>query len=230
MTVRSSARAAKHEERAPARSSREARGAGAGTGPRSSTPLIALLVLVGLFAAAIGLGQLLGLPSLGDLMPAAKAAPEPGGALRHSVPTKISIPSLGVRAKVVQVGRAPDGSIDTPSSDAATATGWYSQGPTPGEPGTAVIVGHVDTQTKAAVFHKLSELRTGKLIEVKREDRRVATFTVQSVETFPKTAFPAQKVFQPAEKPRLVLVTCGGAWVGGQIGYADNVVVFATLT
>jgi hypothetical protein len=88
----------------------------------------------------------------------------------------------------------------------------------------------VDTETKPAVFHKLSELRQGKLIEVKREDRRVATFTVQSVETYPKNAFPAEKVFQIGDKPRLVLVTCGGTWVGGDTGYADNVVVFATLT
>jgi hypothetical protein len=25
-------------------------------------------------------------------------------------------------------------------------------------------------------------------------------------------------------------VTCGGAWVGGEVGYADNVIVYATQT
>jgi LPXTG-site transpeptidase (sortase) family protein len=127
------------------------------------------------------------------------------------------------------VGRAADGSIATPASDPAKATGWYRLGPTPGEPGTAVIVGHVDTDSQPAVFHRLSELRKGKLIKVDREDHRVATFTVESVETFPKTSFPAGRVFDPTGRARLVLVTCGGTWVGGRIGYSDNVIVFATL-
>jgi hypothetical protein len=29
--------------------------------------------------------------------------------------------------------------------------------------------------------------------------------------------------------PRLALVTCGGEWLGGETGYADNVIVFAHL-
>jgi hypothetical protein len=64
---------------------------------------------------------------------------------------------------------------------------------------------------------------------VEREDHRVATFTVESVESFPKTSFPAGRVFDSTDRARLVLVTCGGAWIGGHIGYSDNVIVFATL-
>jgi sortase (surface protein transpeptidase) len=181
--------------------------------------------LVAVFCAAVGVGQLGGLPSFsfwGD--------DHSGPGLRRSLPTKVSIPALGVRAKVVEVGRAEDGSIAVPESNPSEATGWYGQGPTPGEPGTAVIVGHVDTETKPAVFHKLAELAPGKTIEVNRQDRKVATFTVDSVETFPKTAFPADRIFAAADKPRLVLVTCGGQWQGGAVGYADNILVFATLT
>ena len=53
--------------------------------------------------------------------------------------------------------------------------------------------------------------------------------TVESVEAFPKTSFPAERVFDSTDRARLVLVTCGGTWVGGDIGYRDNVIVFATL-
>ena len=49
------------------------------------------------------------------------------------------------------------------------------------------------------------------------------------MERSPKTSFPADKVFAATDRSRLVLVTCGGAWVGGDVGYADNVIVFATL-
>jgi hypothetical protein len=49
------------------------------------------------------------------------------------------------------------------------------------------------------------------------------------VESFPKSAFPASRVLVHDDVPRLVLVTCGGEWRGGHIGYADNVIVFAHL-
>jgi len=199
------------------------------SGPRSVLPLVAVLMLVGIFCAGVGLGQLFGLPSLPGPPSVGDSHRGSTEGLSPSIPTRISIPSLGVRAKVIEVGRAADGSIATPAADPAEATGWYRLGPTPGELGTAVIVGHVDTDSRPAVFHRLPELRMGKLIEVNREDHGVATFTVESVETFPKTSFPADRVFDSADRARLVLVTCGGTWVGGDIGYSDNVIVFATL-
>jgi len=202
-------------------------------------PLVVVLMLVGFFCAGVGLGQLFGLPSppgLSTFGGSHRGSTEDGSTesgategLGPSIPTRISIPSLGVRAKIIKVGRAADGSIATPAADPAEATGWYRLGPTPGELGTAVIVGHVDTDSRPAVFHKLPELSRGKLIKVNREDHRVATFTVESVETFPKTSFPADRVFDSTDRARLVLVTCGGTWVGGDIGYSDNVIVFATL-
>ena len=208
-------------------------------GPRSVLPLVVVLMLVGFFCAGVGLGQLFGLPSppgLSTFGGSHRGSTEDGSTgsgategLGPSIPTRISIPSLGVRAKIIKVGRAADGSIATPAADPAEATGWYRLGPTPGELGTAVIVGHVDTDSRPAVFHKLPELSRGKLIKVNREDHRVATFTVESVETFPKTSFPADRVFDSTDRARLVLVTCGGTWVGGDIGYSDNVIVFATL-
>jgi sortase (surface protein transpeptidase) len=197
-------------------------------------PLVAVLMLVGLYCTGFGLGQIFGLPSLPGLSSLGDSQRDSAvdgstKGLSPSIPTRISIPSLGVRAKVIKVGQAADGSIATPAADPAEATGWYHLGPTPGELGTAVIVGHVDTDSQPAVFHRLPELRKGKLIEVDREDHRVATFTVESVETFPKTSFPAGRIFNSTDRARLVLVTCGGTWVGGHIGYSDNVIVFATL-
>ncbi len=209
------------------------------SGPRTVLPLVAILMLVGFFCAGIGLGQLFGLPSLPGLSSfgdshrgSTEGGSTEGGStagLSPSIPTRISIPSLGVRAKVIEVGRAADGSIATPATDPAEATGWYRLGPTPGELGTAIIVGHVDTDSQPAVFHRLPELRKGNLIEVNREDHGLATFMVESVETFPKTSFPADRVFDSTGRARLVLVTCGGTWIGGDIGYSDNVIVFATL-
>jgi hypothetical protein len=190
---------------------------------RSRTPLVATVLLIGVFCAATVLGQAVGLPGLPW-----SGESEPEG-LRRSIPTRVAIPALGVRADVVEVGRADDGSIGTPPGDPVRQTGWYGLGPTPGELGTAVIVGHVDTNTEPAVFARLATVGTGKLIEVNRQDGRVATFAVESVESFPKSAFPADRIFDRVDHPRLALVTCGGRWLGGDVGYADNVIVFATL-
>ncbi|MBX6749610.1 MAG: class F sortase [Micromonosporaceae bacterium] len=152
-----------------------------------------------------------------------------GKVMVPSKPTRLSISSLGVRADVVEVGKADDGSIAPPVEDPTRTVGWYGLGPTPGEPGTAVIVGHVDTDSRPGVFHNLRDIRAGKLIEVARKDRRIATFRVDSVEEFPKDKFPADRVLVHSDVPRLALVTCGGEWVGGDTGYADNIIVFAHL-
>ncbi len=187
-------------------------------------PIAVGVALVGLFATAIGAGQFARarLPSLADLLGG-------GESTRAGAPVRIEIPSVDVRARVVGVGRAGDGSIAVPGGDPVRTAGWYELGPSPGDRGTAVIVGHVDTTSRPAVFARVGELSPGTKIEVTRRDRRVALFTVDSVSSYPKTAFPTAKVFSPTDRPRLVLVTCGGPWVGGDLGYADNVIVFATL-
>lgn len=167
-------------------------------------------------------------PSLGDLFDTWFGG-APGAGLRRSIPTQLTIPDLGVDAPVVEVGRAKDGSIGTPLADPVNDAGWYGRGPSPGEPGTAIIVGHIDTKTEPAVFAPLVSAQPGTVIEVARQDGTTARFAVDSVESFPKTAFPAERIFDRLDRPRLVLVTCGGRWLGGDVGYADNVIVFASL-
>lgn len=191
--------------------------------PRSRVPVVVVLTLLGLFAVAIGVGQVTHIP-LPDLSTMFGRHESPAS------PARITIPAVDVRARVVSVGRADDGSIAVPTQDPVTTTGWYEYGASPGQPGTAVIVGHVDTKTEAAVFARLPDLNKGDRIEVTNRSGKVFTFAVDSVQRTPKTAFPANSIFAPAAKPRLVLVTCGGTWVGGQVGYADNVIVFATMT
>ncbi len=195
-------------------------------------PGVLALVLLGVFLSGLGLGQATGgfsvsLPNWfgsGD-----KPPPRDFPVLEPSRPTRITIASIGVDAPVHDVGLAEDGTIAVPPVNEPNETGWYDDGPTPGEFGPAVVVGHVDTKTGPAVFAKLSTLDPGDRVEVSRRDGSVAVFEVDSVERFDKGDVPADRVHGDFTRPGLRLITCGGRWVGGATGYADNIVVFASL-
>lgn len=186
------------------------------------------LVLAGVFAVGLALGQLAGPLRLPDWL-IAEDDPPPGDALVPSRPVRIAIPALGVQARIRPVGLDSDGAIAAPPMRRADQAGWYEDGPTPGQDGPAVIVGHVDDRDGPAVFHRLATVRPGTRIEITRRDRHVATFQVTRVRNYDKTALPAEEVYGDFSRPGLRLITCGGRWVGGQTGYAENVVVFATL-
>ncbi|HET6213982.1 MAG TPA: class F sortase [Micromonosporaceae bacterium] len=153
-----------------------------------------------------------------------------GPILDRSVPTKVFIPSIQLRAALDQVGLAPDGTIETPPYERARRAAWYRLGPAPGEAGPAVIVGHVDSKQSVAVFFYLTRVRPGDQIEVVRADKRSAIFTVGSVEEFPKRTFPTNRVYDGTGVPELRLVTCGGRYDAKHHMYLDNIVVFAHLT
>jgi hypothetical protein len=163
--------------------------------------------------------------------PAARFWPPPRDfpVLGRSPPVGIRAKSVRMSAAVHSVGNDTSGAIDVPTGERFDEAAWYDRSPTPGEYGPAVIVGHVDNGTGPSVFHKLSRLRPGNWVEVTRADRSVAVFEVNSVKRFDRDNLPADEVFGDFSRPGLRLITCGGRWVGGTTGYADNVVVFASL-
>ncbi|MGC1211029.1 MAG: class F sortase [Micromonospora sp.] len=150
--------------------------------------------------------------------------------LPRSAPTRVSIPRIGVNADIMTLGTNPDGTVQVPPLDQAQRAGWYSPGPSPGERGNAVLVGHVDSaKLGPAVFFDLGTLEPGDTITVTRADGRNATFTVDAVRSYPKTSFPAELVYGPSDKPSLRVVTCGGVFDRSTRSYLDNIIVFATM-
>lgn len=200
--------------------------------PRRPLPtgvLAVVLLLVGLFAVAAGLGQATGFRLPNPFRAADKPPPRAFPVLEPSRPMRLEIPAIKVKAPVTDVGLAADGSVGVPPPGRHNEAGWFERGPTPGQFGPAVIVGHVDSRTGPSVFHDLGKLKPGQRIEVVRRDRRVAVFEVNSVEHFAKAKLPVDRVYGDFSRPSLRLVTCGGRWVGGGAGYSDNVIVFASL-
>ncbi|KPI16211.1 peptidase C60 sortase A and B [Actinobacteria bacterium OK074] len=147
----------------------------------------------------------------------------------RSRPTTLAVPYLGIQAPVVGLGLDAHRQLTAPPVDNPRLVGWYQGGPTPGEKGTSIVVGHRDTRTGAAVFAALGRLAPGRSIEARRADGRTAVFTVDAVRTYAKAHFPDKEVYGPRDRPELRLITCGGAY-DRRTGYASNIVVFAHLT
>ncbi|MFJ8624771.1 class F sortase [Kitasatospora sp. NPDC093550] len=164
-------------------------------------------------------------PAAAPTAPAAPAAP----ALKRAKPTRLRIPQIGVDAPFTELTLGPGGQLNAPPPEDKNLVGWYRDGVTPGERGSAVVAGHVDTTKGPAVFLLLSLLLPGNKVEVSRADGTVAVFSVDSVETFAKNAFPDQKVYGKTPDAQLRLITCGGTYDKKRRDYLDNVVVFAHL-
>ena len=207
---------------APVRN-RPARAAGPERKRSWTGPLAIILIFLGIFSTGAGLGR------SADWSFGFGGDDASAGARSASEPVRVSIARIGVDAPVIPVGLAADDSIAVPPLERHEETGWYDRGPAPGQDGPAIIVGHADTRTGPSVFHDVPQLRRGDRIEVVRGDRSVVVFQVETVEHFPKDGLPAERVYGDFSRPGLRLITCGGRWVGGETGYADNVVVFATL-
>ncbi len=142
-------------------------------------------------------------------------------------PVRIEIGAIGVDAPVIPLDLRADGSIEVP--EAADETGWWRDGPEPGEPGPAVIYGHVDSWTGPAVFFGLRQLDAGSAIDVIREDGSVVTYEVERIEQYEKAEFPTDEVYGDTDAPVLRLVTCGGEFDQEARSYRDNLVVYASL-
>ena len=140
-------------------------------------------------------------------------------------PVRLRIPALQVDTPLERLGRQPDGTIAVPESP--NIAGWYVAGPRPGQPGPAVILGHVDSINGPGVFFRLDQLSPGAAVEVDRADGTTAGFRVVSVSRVPKTNFPSDLVYSPTLQPSLRLVTCGGSFDYRARSYRDNVIVYS---
>ncbi|WP_181797718.1 class F sortase, partial [Streptomyces sp. WELS2] len=143
--------------------------------------------------------------------------------------TSFRVPSLGIDAPVVPLRLNAERELETPPVDQPRLVGWYEGGPTPGETGTAVAVGHRDTRSGPAVFAGLAQVEPGKTVEVRRADGRTAVYSVDRVKVYDKAGFPDREVYGATGRPELRIMTCGGLF-SRRTGYTSNVVVFAHLT
>jgi sortase (surface protein transpeptidase) len=149
--------------------------------------------------------------------------------MTRSAPVRIDIPSIGVSAQVMKLGLNADGTVQVPPLKDHNLAGWYDGSATPGQRGSSVIIGHVDSYTGPSVFFKLSRLQKGAAVEIVRANGSRAIFAVDGSQVATKDTFPTGIVYGVVPYPALRLVTCGGPFNEVTRHYLDNIIVHAHL-
>jgi Sortase domain len=206
---------------------------------RARRPAAIVTLLCGLLVAGAGASGLawamqtgrpatpLGKPAFVPV-PRGKRAPVPGptASRRVAPPADLIIPAIGVRTSLIRLGLV-DGALQVPSSTAVA--GWFTGSPRPGELGSAVIAGHIDSVAGPGVFFRLRLLHAGDRVYVRERNGSVAVFRVTARHMYLKSRFPTATVYGPVPNAQLRLITCGGTFDYATGHYLSNVVIYATL-
>jgi hypothetical protein len=155
------------------------------------------------------------------------AKSKPALTIARSRPLTLIIPALTIDTVVGTLGLHADHQVMVPTN--THIVGWYDDGPTPGEIGSAVILGHVDSFAGPGTFFYLKNLKAGDSITVKLADGVITHFAVTKVVEYSKSAFPDKLVYGSHGTRSLQLVTCGGTFDHETGHYESNIVVFSRL-
>jgi hypothetical protein len=189
----------------------------------------ALLIAAGTAAVGIAVASQVHAPQPARSAAGTTAAGR-GPSLARSMPVSVRIRAIGVDSTLLHLGLNPDGTIQVPSLQTSAAkAAWYKYSATPGQIGSSVIEGHVDSTRGPAVFFRLGALHPGNTIEVTLADGITAVFRVTGVREYAKARFPARTIYGAADFAALRLITCGGAFDYATGHYLSSTVVFASL-
>lgn len=147
--------------------------------------------------------------------------------LSESEPARLRIPDIYVDTNFVPLGLQDNGEIEIPKG--YTEVGWYTYGPTPGELGPAIVLGHVDSYQGPGVFLFLGQLEVGDLVYVDRQDGTTAVFRVTALERYNRNAFPTEKVYGDTDYAGIRLITCTGTYSHETLEYDRVLVVYGEL-
>jgi hypothetical protein len=189
-----------------------------------------LLILAGAAAVGVAAGSQAHAPQPAASQAGVTGASGRGPSLARSLPVSVHIPAIGVDSMLLHLGLNANGTVQVPSiTTSAGQAAWYKYSATPGQIGSSVIEGHVDSQKGPAVFFRLGALHPGDTIDVKLADGVTAVFRVTGVREYVKTRFPAKAIYGATNFAALRLITCGGAFDYATGHYLSSTVVFASL-
>jgi len=149
----------------------------------------------------------------------AEPTPEPFEFITHLRVPRLDIDSDVVPSPFVQV--QDSGTWDVP----AFKVGHAELTGSPGQPGNAVLFGHVTSRSLGNVFQNLERARRGDTVEVSTPG---ADYMYKVVEVR-RVLRTDVSVIEPTESVSATLITCTGAWLPYLNDYAERLVVRAEL-
>jgi LPXTG-site transpeptidase (sortase) family protein len=174
---------------------------------------LCLTTAAGSYAVVAVRTQFFAEPTQAQVAPMSMSLPRPTSLSRiHIVdptPARLVIPRINVDAAVEARGLDSNRNMDIPKNFRDVA--WYRLGPAPGQPGNALINGHVNWWTGDAVFTRLNQVRVGDEITVVRADGGTVRFKVTAKTVVDANARIAS-LFEPSSVATLTLITCTGVW------------------
>lgn len=214
-------------EQDTARSPRRPRG-------RLAATLAGAVGLVGVVAIAAGIalsGGDGGEPSAQQRPASPEATTEAGQPVQPvfepagQPPGTVQLPQGGT-ATLVRKELDPTGTLPIPDG-VGDATWWGAGLDAP--QGATVLAGHVNWKGEIGPFNELWNAAPGGTVSVRDEQGTDFTYRVSEIATVTKEELPgrAAELFGQGGEHRLVLVTCGGRFVGGDEGYTENRIVIA---
>jgi hypothetical protein len=160
-------------------------------------------------------------PTTTAVAPAARTPVAPG----PQRPGTVRLPGGGT-ATLVRKELGPDAELPIPA-DLGQATWWGAELAAAG--GASVFAGHVNWRGAIGPFAELWTDRIGDLVSIVDDSGKTWRYRISQLVTVHKNdlAARADELFGQSGPHRVVLVTCGGRWVGGSDGYEENRVVIA---
>lgn len=152
---------------------------------------------------------------------------EPAEELTGVIPALIEIPAIGESAEVIEVGLTSDGAMEAPAN--IYQIGWYAPGTMPGNPGNAVMAGHVDGMTSPGTFYNLKKLKPGDEIHITGTEGQKLTFIVTETASYVPEEAPFEKIFGDSPEAHLNLITCTGTFNEKTGDYEERLVVYTDL-
>lgn len=188
--------------------------------------LSGLVLAVAVLAA--GCGTVEGTAEPVPSNPAAQSdlrAPVVATANESAAPVRVS--ASGSDAPVDGVATDAQGALYPPQD--VGRVGWWIDSALPGSGrGSVVVTGHIDDARQGDGFAKrFGALRSGDTVSLTGKDGRTIAYRVTRTMSVGKGALPVGDLNRQDGPETLILVTCGGRFVGPPMGYENNDLVYA---
>lgn len=141
----------------------------------------------------------------------------------RDLPARVIIPSIYLDAPIQPMGINYKGELDVPNGKTGNV-GWYKDGTSPGEVGSAVFDAHV-----FAAFKKLAYVKPGSDVYVVTTSGKRLHFIVEDAKTYALKNLSPQTLYGLNDKERLNLITCAGKLTADRSTYDHRLVVYTSL-